>query len=126
MNGIGTYPENSWQSSKPATGSEPAITKTEPAPVFALSGPFSGSDGLPASRWLKKLQYDLKPSYPPVEEARCTKVEVEKLEAAEAKDAELQYYKNLVESRLHPSSQPQAYNPQSNASTAPKSNVHKA
>ena len=63
MNGIETYPENSWQSSKPATGSEPAITKTEPAPVFALA--VLGSDGLPASRWLKKLQYDLKPSYPP-------------------------------------------------------------
>ncbi|MCJ1343984.1 hypothetical protein MMC31_002184 [Peltigera leucophlebia] len=264
---------------KPATGSEPAITKTEPAPVFALSGPFSGSDGLPASRWLKKLQYDLKPSYPPhhpsypreyvnaldvllvgeaaewaeenplvqtrinkadptledvealktllqdrfpqrlteittfninaeleslkqqsdenlltyykraksmmervgardraesgtpltpleaapldtvmrsfvkgihdmgikkaaargltsatksfsalyiiVEEARCIKVEVEKLEAAEAKDAELQYYKNLAEKRLQSSSPSQAYNPQSNAfpSVAPKSNT---
>lgn len=37
----------------------------ELAPTFALSGKFSGSDGLPASRRLKKLQYDLKPFYPP-------------------------------------------------------------
>lgn len=32
-------------------------------PTFELSGLFSGTEGVSASRWLKKLQYDLKPYY---------------------------------------------------------------
>lgn len=60
MNGNGIHGESSWQNKKPGVG-----FGSGPAPVFALSGPFSGSDRLPASRWLKKLQYDLKPLYPP-------------------------------------------------------------
>ena len=32
-------------------------------PTFRLSGPFSGAEGISASTWLKKLQYDLKPYY---------------------------------------------------------------
>lgn len=78
-----------------------------------------------AARGLTSATRSFSALYVIVEEARCTKVEVEKLEAAEAKDAELQYYKNLAEKRLEPSSQSQAYNRQSNAfpSMAPKSNT---
>ena len=32
-------------------------------PTFQLSGPFASTEGISASRWLKKLQYDLKPYY---------------------------------------------------------------
>lgn len=32
-------------------------------PTFQFSGPFSGTEGISASSWLKKLQYDLKPYY---------------------------------------------------------------
>lgn len=65
MNGNGIHGENSRQNNKPGIGFGSDVTGSGPAPVFALSGPFSGSDGLPASRWLKKLQYDLKPLCPP-------------------------------------------------------------
>lgn len=60
-----------------------------------------------------------------VEEARCTKTEIEKLEAAEAKDVELQYYKDLAEKRLHPTPQLQAYSPRSHPlpSVVPKLNT---
>lgn len=45
-----------------------------------------------------------------IEEAWCIKVEVEKLDTVKAKDAELQYYKNLAKKRLQLSLQSQAYN----------------
>lgn len=50
-----------------------------------------------------------------VEEARCTKTEIENLESAKAKNVELQYYKNLAKKRLHFPSQPQVYNLWSNS-----------
>lgn len=47
------------------------------------------------------------------------------MEAAEAKEAGLQYYKSLAENRLHLLSQPQVLNPRSNSlpSSAPKLNT---
>ena len=65
MNGNGIHEENLWKNDKPGIGFESDATGSGPAPAFALSGPFSGSDRLPAFRWLKKLQYNLKPLYPP-------------------------------------------------------------
>lgn len=78
-----------------------------------------------AARGLISATRSFSALYVIVEEARCTKTEIEKLEAAEAKDAELQYCKNLAEKRLHPTPQPQAYSPRSNplTSVAPKSNT---
>ena len=62
--------------------------------------------------------------YVMVEEAQCINTEIENMEAAEAKEAELQYYKSLAEKRLHLPSQPQVFNPRSNSlpSSAPKLN----
>lgn len=45
-----------------------------------------------------------------VEKAWCIKFEVEKLDKAEVKDAELQYYKNLAKKCLQLLLQSQAYN----------------
>lgn len=58
-----------------------------------------------------------------VEEAWCTKIEVEKLEEAGSKDAE--YFKNLAEKRFHVLTQQQGYSPwpSSLPSIAPKSNT---
>lgn len=58
LNGDGTSPSSKPQTAKPY---QPLTPSTQPS--FRLSGPYSGEDGIPASRWLKKLQYDLKPYY---------------------------------------------------------------
>lgn len=42
---------------------QPLIPSTQL--LFRLSGPYSGEDRLPASKWLKKLQYNIKPYYQP-------------------------------------------------------------
>ena len=78
-----------------------------------------------AARGLTSATRSFSALYVIVEEARCTKTEIENLEAAEAKDAELQFYKNLAEKRLHPTPQPQAYSPRSNPlpSSTPKPSI---
>lgn len=58
LNGDGTSPLSKSQITEPY---QPLTPSTQPS--FQLSGPYSGEDGLPASRWLKKLQYNLKPYY---------------------------------------------------------------
>lgn len=42
---------------------QPLIPSTQL--LFRFSGPYSGEDRLPASRWLKKLQFNIKPYYHP-------------------------------------------------------------
>lgn len=76
-------------------------------PLMPLEAPRSFVKGIrdmdiksAAARDLTSATGSFSTLYVIVEEARCTQTEIEKLEAAEAKDAELQYYKNLAKKRL--------------------------